>query len=88
MDSLLQILPYIPSGAIPIVVCVCFYFVIQNKRKETAQKRDADTESINTRLALIENEIEQIKQLDLAGRLASIETSLDYIKMLLEKSNK
>ena len=71
-----------------IVVAVILYGIIYYQRKDTGKKRDTDHDSLETRIALLENEVKQIKQLDLDARLAAIETSLKYIEKLLEDSRK
>lgn len=71
-----------------IAVAVILYVVIAIQRKDTRKKRDTDHDDLNTRIALLENEVKQIKQLDLDARLAAIETSLKYIEKLLEDSRK
>lgn len=67
-----------------IVVAAILYLIIYFQRKDTKNKRDEDRDNLDKRVSMIENEIQEIKNLDLAGRLASIETSLRYIQMLLE----
>lgn len=71
-----------------IVVSIILYGIIYLQRKDTRKKRDTDHDDLNTRIALLENEVKQIKQLDLDARLAAIETSLKYIEKLLEDSRK
>ena len=79
-----QIISAISPAALPIVVCVLglawIYFKIQTQRKLTGKKRDEDTETLNTRITLLENEVKQIKDLDLASKLAQIMTDLEWIK--------
>ena len=58
------------------------------QRKDTKAKRDDAQESMDTRVKLLESEIQRLKDLDLDARLASIETSLKYIQMLLEGKQK
>lgn len=77
------------TGDIKIVVAaIILYAVIAFQRKQTSEKRDTDHDTLETRIALLENEMKQIKQLDLDARLAAIETSLKYIEKLLEDSRK
>lgn len=71
-----------------VVVAVILYGIIYFQRKDTGKKRNSDHDELNTRIALLENEVKQIKQLDLDARLAAIETSLKYIEKLLEDSRK
>lgn len=67
-----------------IVVAAILYIIIAVQRKDTKAKRDDAQESMDTRVKLLESEIQRLKDLDLDARLASIETSLKYIQMLLE----
>ena len=67
-----------------IVVAAILYLIIYFQRKDTKAKRDDAQENMDTRVKLLESEIQRLKDLDLDARLASIETSLKYIQMLLE----
>lgn len=67
-----------------IVVAAILYIIIAVQRSNTKAKRDDAQESMDTRVKLLESEIQRLKDLDLDARLASIETSLKYIQMLLE----
>lgn len=71
-----------------IVVAAILYLIIYFQRKDTKAKRDDVQESMDTRVKLLETEIQRLKDLDLDARLASIETSLKYIQMLLEGKQK
>ena len=71
-----------------IVVAAILYLIIYFQRKDTKAKRDDAQESMDTRVKLVESEIQRLKDLDLDARLASIETSLKYIQMLLEGKQK
>lgn len=71
-----------------IIVAAILYVVIYLQRNNTKKSRDDDRDKLITRLTLVENEIDRIKALDLDARLASIETSLKYIQMLLEGKEK
>ena len=89
MESIIaQMLPLISPQAIPlvfvIVCCVFLYLKIGKERKQTKHERDAAYDDLIARVMLLENEMKQIKQLDLDARLASIETSLKYIESLLK----
>ena len=65
LEALNTILPYIPSGAIPVVVVVlgCFYLYkkIDGQRQETKAVRDADTREIREKLQAHEFEIANLK---------------------------
>ena len=71
-----------------IVVAAILYLIIYFQRRDTKAKRDDAQESMDTRVKLLESEIQRLKDLDLDARLASIETSLKYIQMLLEGKQK
>lgn len=68
-----------------IIAALLVYCVIYFQRKQTSSKRDEDTDSLNTRISLLENDMKRLKDLDLDARLASIETSLKYIESLLKE---
>ena len=68
-----------------VVVAAILYLIIHFQRKDTSKKRNADRDELNTRVALLEQQLSKLEELDLASRLASIETSLKYIQMLLEE---
>lgn len=73
------------TGDIKIVIAAAVvYAIVYLQRKDTKSKRDDAQESMDTRVKLLENEIQRLKDLDLDARLASIETSLEYIKHMLE----
>ena len=74
------------TGDIKIVAAaIILYVIIHCQRKQTSTKRDEDTDSLNTRISLLENDMKRLKDLDLDARLASIETSLKYIESLLKE---
>ena len=87
-ELITAIVPYISPAAFPTVVVVLGLFYIYrkigNERKATKSERDADSEQMKTRIALLENDVKRLKELDLDARLASIETSLKYIESLLK----
>ena len=91
-ELITAIVPYISPAAFPTVVVVLGLFYIYrkigNERKVTKSERDTQHENLLARVMLLENEIQQIKKLDLDARLAAIETSLKYIERLLEESRK
>ena len=74
------------TGDIKIVAAsIILYAIIHFQRKQTSSKRDEDTDSLNTRITLLESDMKRLKDLDLDARLASIETSLKYIESLLKE---
>ena len=74
------------TGDIKIVlVAVILYVIIHFQRKQTSSKRDEDTDTINTRITLLENEVKRIRDMDLETKLAQIQTDLQWIKENLKK---
>lgn len=67
-----------------VVVAAILYLVINAQRKDTSKKRNADRDELNTRVALLEREIEEIKSLDLSAKLAQILTDLQWLKEKLK----
>ena len=67
-----------------IVVAAILYLIIYFQRKDTKAKRDDAQESMDTRVKLLESEIQEIKNLDLASKLAQIQTDLAWIKEKLK----
>lgn len=61
-----QIIAAISPSALPIVVCVLglgyIYWKINSQRKETKVKRDADYDSLDKRVTLLEHDVEFMKQ--------------------------
>ena len=68
-----------------IIVAVILYLIIFYQRKQTKTKRDEDTDSLNTKVTLLENEVKRIRDLDLETKLAQIQTDLQWIKENLKK---
>ena len=68
-----------------VVVAAILYLIIHFQRKDTSKKRNADRDELNTRVALLEREIEEIKSLDLSAKLAQILTELAWIKDRLKE---
>ena len=67
-----------------IVVAAILYIIIYFQRKDTKAKRDDAQESMDTRVKLLESEIQEIKNLDLSTKLAQIQTDLSWIKEKLK----
>ena len=81
MEALITtIAPYIPAACWPLILVIGLYFVINNQRKNTKDVRDKDSEEIKTRMALMENEIQRLKDLDLETKLAQIICDLQWLK--------
>ena len=68
-----------------IIATLLVYCVIYFQRKQTRTKRDEDTDSLNTRITLLENEVKRVKDLDLETKLAQIQTDLQWIKENIKK---
>ena len=68
-----------------IVAAIVVYVIIHFQRKQTSTKRDEDTDSLNTRITLLESEVKRVKDLDLETKLAQIQTDLQWIKENLKK---
>lgn len=74
------------TGDIKIVAAaIILYVIIRFQRKQTSSKRDEDTDSLNTRITLLESEVKRVKDLDLETKLAQIQTDLQWIKENLKK---
>ena len=89
-ELITAIVPYISPAAFPTVVVVLGLFYIYrkigNERKDTKLERDKDSETIKAEIAVLKNELEQIKSLDLSTKLAQISTDINWIKLkLMEK---
>lgn len=89
-ELITAIVPYISTSAFPTVVVVLGLFYIYrkigNERKDTKIERDKDSETIKAEIAVLKNELEQIKSLDLSTKLAQISTDINWIKLkLMEK---
>ena len=89
MESVIAtVAPLVPTAAWPIIIVVLgmsfIYYKIKSERKATKETRDRDTDEMKTEIALLKNEVEQIKALDLASKLAQIQTDLSWIKEKLK----
>ena len=68
------------TGDIKIVIAAAVvYAIVYLQRRDTKSKRDEANENLDKRVSLIENEIQEIKNLDLASKLAQIQTDLSWI---------
>jgi hypothetical protein len=73
------------TGDIKIVIAALIvYVIVYLQRRDTKSKRDEDRDNLDKRVSLIENEIQEIKNLDLASKLAQIQTDLSWIKEKLK----
>lgn len=82
MDQIVEQL--ISSGPVGIVCAAVVYLIIATQRNATKKSRDIMHDEMDKRVSLLESKVDKIDELDLAERLAAIETSLKYIQMLLE----
>jgi len=86
-----QIIAAISPSALPIVVCVLglgyIYWKINSQRKETKLKRDADYESLDKRVTLLEHDCDFMKQQHalFGQKLDKILEELTNIKVELAK---
>ena len=81
MEQLISLIaPYIPVACWPLILVIGLYFIINNQRKSTKDVRDKDSEEMKTRMALMENELKRLKDLDLETKLAQILTDLQWLK--------
>ena len=92
MESVIgQVIAAISPSALPIVVCVLglgyIYWRINSQRKETAAKRDADYESLDKRVTLLEHDCDFMKQQHalFGQKLDKILEELTNIKVELAK---
>lgn len=72
------------GNATAIIAAVVVYLIIYLQRNSTGKKRDDDNDKLAAKIAVLENEIEAIKSLDLATKLAKIQTDLSWIKEKLK----
>jgi hypothetical protein len=73
------------TGDIKIVIAAAVvYAIVYLQRKDTKSKRDEANENLDKRVSLLESEIQEIKNLDLASKLAQIQTDLSWIKEKLK----
>jgi hypothetical protein len=73
------------TGDIKIVIAaIAVYVIVYLQRRDTKSKRDDAADSFDKRITLLESEIQEIKNLDLASKLAQIQTDLSWIKEKLK----
>ena len=83
MEEFIQQL--IASGPTGIICAALVYVIISLQRNKTSEHRDNETEALNTRISVLENEVQRFKNLDLETKLAQIQTDLQWIKENLKK---
>ena len=72
------------NNTVGLISAAVVFVIITLQRNSTKKTRDNDKDNLQTRIALLESKVQKIDELDLAERLASIETTLKYIQMMLE----
>lgn len=77
-DSLLQLAN--SGGPIGIVAAGLMYLIISIQRNNTSNKRDKEKEEMSKEIALLKQRIDKVDELDLATKLAQIQTDLNWIK--------
>ena len=81
MEQLITLIaPYIPAACWPLILVIGLYLIIKRQRQDTKQSRDKDYEDMKTRMAIMENEVNRIKDLGLETKLAQILTDLAWLK--------
>ena len=70
----------ISQGPWGIVSGAIVYLIVFLQRNNTKKERDADSEQMKTKIALLENEVNRLKDLDLESKLAQILTDLAWLK--------
>lgn len=74
----------IASGPTGIIAAAIVYLVIALQRNNTKKTRDNENDNLKAEIAVLKNELEQIKALDLSSKLAQIQTDLSWIKEKLK----
>ena len=72
------------GNATAIIAAVVVYAIIWLQRNSTKKTRDGENENLKAEIAVLKNELEQLKALDLASKLAQIQTDLSWIKEKLK----
>ena len=78
----------IASGPTGIIAAAIVYLIIALQRNSTKKTRDNENENLKAEIAVLKAELEQLKALDLASKLASIQTDLTWIKSKLMENRK
>lgn len=85
---LATVAPLVPAAAWPVIIvvlgCAFIYYKIKSERKATKESRDKDTEEMKTEIALLKNELDRLKALNLEAKLAQILTDLQWLKEKLK----
>lgn len=75
----------IASGPTGIIAAAIVYLVIALQRNNTKKTRDNENDNLKAEIAVLKNELEQIKSLDLSTKLAQIQTDISWIKTKLSE---
>jgi hypothetical protein len=67
-----------------IVISAILYLIIYVQRNSTKKTRDEDRDNHDKRISVLESKIDKIDELDLAGKLAQIQTDLNWLKEKLK----
>ena len=82
-DTLLNLINSGPTG----VVCAAIvYLIITIQRNTTSNRRDKDKEEMSKEIALLKQRIDKVDELDLATKLAQIQTDLNWIKDKMQEN--
>lgn len=82
-DTLLQIVN--SGGPIGIIAAGLMYLIISIQRNNTSAKRDKEKENLDKRIALLEQRMDKIDELDLSTKLAQILTDLQWLKERMQE---
>jgi hypothetical protein len=67
-----------------VIISAILYLIIYVQRNSTKKMRDEDRDNFDKRLSVLESKIDKIDELDLAGKLAQIQTDLNWLKEKLK----
>lgn len=67
-----------------ILVAALLYLIIYVQRNNTKKARDEKSDDTDKRISVLESKIEKIDELDIATKLAQIQTDLSWIKEKLK----
>lgn len=84
-----QVLPYIGSSALPLLIVVLFYIKIKNDRGKTKAERDRDSQQMHDDVLKLKFEVSELKGIVNLHRdkLDSIDKQLNIVNQELVKLN-
>ena len=84
-----QVLPYIGSSALPLLIVVLFYIKIKNDRAKTKVERDNDSQQMHDDVLKLKFEVTGLKDIVNLHRdkLESIDKQLNIVNQELVKLN-